>query len=62
MVLGFRAKDEKALADFPATIYRFYTPEEAQAFLRNAGFEQIQIVSGRFSSRDILFAVGYRAR
>jgi ubiquinone/menaquinone biosynthesis C-methylase UbiE len=61
LVLGFRAKDEKALADFPATIYRFYTPEEATALLRSSGFEQIQIVRGRFSSRDILFAVAYRA-
>jgi len=61
LVLGFRAKDEKALADFPATIYRFYTPEEAQILLQSAGFKQTRIVTGRFSSRDILFAVGYRA-
>ena len=60
-VLGFRAKDEQALADFPATIYRFYTPEEAQTLLQSAGFKQIRVVTDRFSSRNILFAVGYRA-
>lgn len=40
LVLGFRAKDAKALADFPATIYQFYTPEEAQMPLQDAGFGQ----------------------
>jgi len=60
-VLGFRAKDEKALADFPATVYRFYTSEEVQILLQSGGFVNVRIVAGRFSARDILFAVAHRA-
>ena len=61
LVLGFRPKDEKALAEFPASVYRFYTAEEVQALLRRAGFAQIRILSGWALGRSLLFAVGYRS-
>ncbi|MBI4443261.1 MAG: class I SAM-dependent methyltransferase [Acidobacteria bacterium] len=59
-VLGFRLKDEKALAEFPASVYTFYTPDEVQSLLREAGFEKIRILSGWALGRGVLFAVAYR--
>lgn len=61
-VLGFRSReDERAVAHFPATIYRFYTSDEVRIFLQEAGLERIQRESRRISSRIIDFVVAHRA-
>ena len=59
-VLGFRLKDEKALAEFPASVYTFYTADEVQLLLRRAGFEEVRILSGRVLGKAVLFAVAVR--
>jgi len=59
-VLGFRLKDEKALAEFPVSVYTFYTADEIQLLLRRAGFEEVRIRSGRVLGKAVLFAVAVR--
>ena len=59
-VLGFRLKDEKALAEFPVSVYTFYTADEIQLLLRRAGFEEVRILSGRVLGKAVLFAVAVR--
>lgn len=60
-VLGFSPKeDERAVANFPATIYRFYTSDEVHWLLGASGFPGIEMVRDRIASRDIVFGVGHR--
>ncbi|MBI3798376.1 MAG: class I SAM-dependent methyltransferase [Deltaproteobacteria bacterium] len=60
-VLGFSPKeDERAGANFPAAIYRFYTSDEVYRLLAASGFTDIQMVRDRVASRDIIFGVGHR--
>jgi ubiquinone/menaquinone biosynthesis C-methylase UbiE len=60
-VLGFSPKEnERAVANFPAAIYRFYTTNEVQGLLEACGFTGIQMVRDRVASRDIVFGVGHR--
>jgi SAM-dependent methyltransferase len=60
-VLGFSPKeDERAVANFPATIYRFYTSDEVHWLLEASGFTSIEMVRSRVASRDIVFAVVHR--
>ena len=61
LVLGFRSREDKrAVADFPATVYRFYTSDEVRDLLEAAGFERVQMVSDRISSRIIVFGIAHR--
>lgn len=59
-VLGLRPKDEKALAEFPASVYTFYTAHQVQLLLRRAGFVQIRIINGSVLRKSVLFAVAHR--
>lgn len=60
-VLGFSPKeDARAVANFPAAIYRFYTSDEVQWLLAACGFTGIEIVRSQVGSRDIVFAVVHR--
>ncbi len=60
-VLGFGSKDdEQAVANFPATIYRFYTSDEVRLLLKGAGFARVHMVHHRISSRRVVFGVAHR--
>jgi SAM-dependent methyltransferase len=60
-VLGFGPRDdEKAIANFPATVYRFYTGDEVSTMLDRIGFEDIDMIRRSVSSRTIVFAVSHR--
>ncbi|MGH9555519.1 MAG: class I SAM-dependent methyltransferase [Terriglobales bacterium] len=59
-VLGFHPRDERVLADFPASVYKFYSPGEVESLLQGAGFEQVRIVELPDPSRNFLFAVAHR--
>jgi ubiquinone/menaquinone biosynthesis C-methylase UbiE len=60
-VLGFSPKeDERTVANFPTTIYHFYTSDEVQGLLDASGFTGIQMIHERVASRDIVFGVGHR--
>ncbi|MCI0403411.1 MAG: class I SAM-dependent methyltransferase [Acidobacteria bacterium] len=56
-VLGFHPTDDRVLADFPASVYRFYSREEVRSLLQNAGFEEIRIAELPDPDRNFLFAV-----
>ena len=58
-VLGFHPGDDRVLADFPASVYRFYSPNEVESLLQSAGFEQVRIVKIPDPSRNFLFAVAH---
>lgn len=58
--LGFRPKDDERAADFPASIYTFYSGEEVEALLRETGFAPLQMMAERFPSGKVLFAVAHR--
>ena len=60
-VLGFSPKeDARAVANFPAAIYRFYTSDEVQWLLAACGFTGIEMVRSQVASRDIVFGVVQR--
>lgn len=60
-VLGFGSKDdEQAVANFPATIYRFYTSDEVRLLLEGAGFARVHMVHHRISSRSVVFGIAHR--
>lgn len=60
-ILGFSPKeDERAAANFPAAIYRFYTSDEVRGLLEASGFTGIEMVRYRIASRDLVFAVVHR--
>jgi ubiquinone/menaquinone biosynthesis C-methylase UbiE len=57
-VLAFAPKeDTHAVASFPATIYRFYSIEEAKGLFSAAGFTDIEIIREPIAARDTVFAV-----
>ena len=49
------AADTQITAQFPASIYRFYTPEEALALLTETGFQAATAEQHQVSSGNILF-------
>ncbi len=60
-VLGFGPKeDERAVANFPATVYRFYTSGEVRSLFKEAGFTEVHTACHQISSRDIVFGVAHR--
>lgn len=60
LVLGFRPSDAAAAADFPETIYRFYTSDAVRGLLAAEGFERMEMVAGARSAPDLVFAVAHR--
>lgn len=62
LVLGFRSSDDtRAVADLPASVYRFYRRDEVIALLGAAGFVDPRIVMPQSSSRQVVFAVAAAA-
>lgn len=61
LVLGFRSgEDPRAARDFPASVYRFYLPEEVEGLLRGAGFGEVRLTSAGEGPRSVVFAVARR--
>jgi len=61
VVLGFRSReDHQAVANFPSTIYQFYTGDEVSGFLNDVGFSRVQILNQRTSSSVMTFGVAHR--
>lgn len=59
-VLGFGPRDdEHATANFPATIYRFYTSDEVRNLLERAGFQDIDMIEQSIANRTTVFAVAH---
>ena len=56
LLLGFRPQEDGAAADFPETVYRFYTKDEVHGLLQAAGFSdaQLELAGG------LAFATGHR--
>ena len=54
-VIGFRPKGDPGTAEFPASVYTFYTPDEVISLLRHAGFGEVTATAG---SDGIVFARG----
>ena len=60
-VLGCRsAADTQITAQFPASIYRFYTLEEATALLTTTGFQAVTAEHHQVSSGNMLFLLGQK--
>jgi ubiquinone/menaquinone biosynthesis C-methylase UbiE len=61
IVLGFRSREDKrGVANFPSTIYQFYTGGEVSDFLNDVGFSRIQILNQRIGSSVLTFGVAHR--
>ena len=43
LVLGFHSMEDKRAADFPASVYTFYTVEEVGGLLEASGFERVDL-------------------
>ncbi|MGE4091072.1 MAG: hypothetical protein AB7G75_09555 [Candidatus Binatia bacterium] len=48
------------MAKFPATIYRFYTKDEVQGLLEEAGFGDVHVECQRIGSKELAFAIAHR--
>lgn len=60
-VLTFSPReDEETVAKFPTSVYRFYTKDEVQNFLEEAGFIDIHMEGQRIGSRELVFAIAHR--
>jgi hypothetical protein len=60
-VLAFGPRDDEwVVANFPTTIYRFYTGNEVRRLLEEAGFAGVSIMGGQISSRAIVFCIAHR--
>jgi SAM-dependent methyltransferase len=63
IVLGFRSREDKrGVANFPSTIYQFYTGGEVSGFLTDAGFTQVQILNQSIGSNMLTFGLAHRMR
>jgi ubiquinone/menaquinone biosynthesis C-methylase UbiE len=43
LVLGFHSREDKRVADFPESVYTFYTAEEVGSLLEASGFERVDL-------------------
>jgi ubiquinone/menaquinone biosynthesis C-methylase UbiE len=61
IVLGFLSReDHQAVANFPSTIYQFYTGDEVSGFLNDVGFSRIQILIQSIGSSVLTFGIAHR--
>jgi ubiquinone/menaquinone biosynthesis C-methylase UbiE len=62
-VLAFGPReDARAVAAFPKAVYIFYSIDETQRLLAEAGFYSVTMSRERITAREIVFAVGYPRR
>ncbi|MBI5195493.1 MAG: methyltransferase domain-containing protein [Nitrospirae bacterium] len=59
-VLGFRPREKKVLADFPLTVYNFYSPDEVVMLMEKAGYEHVRLIESSAASRNVAFAIAHR--
>jgi SAM-dependent methyltransferase len=60
-VLGFRSSDDaRAVADLPASVYRFYSQDEVRALLAASGFAGARVALPGEGARQVVFAVADR--
>src|SRR5262245_54200396 len=59
-VRGFRLKGNEAAADFPDTVYRFYTGDEVLHLLRAAGFADARLEQVGGTAGGLAFGIGHR--
>jgi ubiquinone/menaquinone biosynthesis C-methylase UbiE len=59
VVVGFHAKKQAIAADFPVSVYSFYTTEEVRLMLRQTGFEDVRV---EHSAGGVALAIGQRCR
>ena len=63
LVLGFRSnEDARVVADFPASVYRFYAKDEVVALLETAGFIGTRAVMPGDRACPVTFIVAQRPR
>ncbi len=62
LILGFKPKAEKVVAEFPSSIYTFYSTDEALLMMEKAGYERVQIIDSPASARNVLFAIAHPAK
>jgi ubiquinone/menaquinone biosynthesis C-methylase UbiE len=63
LVLGFRSSDDaRAVADLPASVYRFYSADDVATLLEIAGFVGGRLVMPGERARQVVFAVACRPR
>ena len=63
LVLCFGPRDDVLMVkNFPATVYRFYSPEEMHSFFTEVGFVEIHVSCQAIASRDLVFAIAHRPR
>jgi len=61
LVFGFRpSSDARAVADLPASVYRFYAPDDVMALLGTIGFTSQRAVVPGGTSRQVVFVVAGR--
>ena len=56
LLLGFRERSERAIADFPSPTYRFYSSEEVAALLADAGFHAVGVAAATAGNGELLIA------
>ncbi|MBI3611197.1 MAG: class I SAM-dependent methyltransferase [Nitrospirae bacterium] len=59
LILGFKPKEEKVAAEFPSSIYKFYSTDEVVLIMETAGYEHVQIIDSPASARNVLFAIAH---
>jgi ubiquinone/menaquinone biosynthesis C-methylase UbiE len=59
-VLGFRPREDEAAADFPDTVYRFYTGDEVLRLLQAAGFADARIEQVGGTAGGLTLGIGHR--
>ena len=57
LVLGFHSREDKMAADFPASVYTFYTADEVAGLLEASGFEAVHLAH---ASGGVITATAYR--
>jgi len=60
LVLGFRPKEDGGAADFPDTVYRFYTSDEVVQLLEATGFPDARIERPGGTAGGLAFGIGHR--
>ena len=59
-LLGFRPKEDGAAADFPDSIYRFYTSDEVLHLLRSTGFADARVERRGDASGGLALGIALR--
>jgi ubiquinone/menaquinone biosynthesis C-methylase UbiE len=63
VVLGFTPKeDARTVANFPPTVYLFYTTTEVRRLLEETGFTAVSLVDHRNASKGAVFGVAHRGK